>query len=235
MSATSDSVARSASDTATLTQAANGQAERSRAVVQQASASVFALVDQVEDATLKVQAMQSDAQRINDVLGVIGEIAGQTNLLALNAAIEAARAGEQGRGFAVVADEVRALAGRTQQSTAEINEMLSRLQQGVSSAVAAMEVTKTSCQSTAEKTREVTNGLDEMSGSVVRISDLSTQIAAAAEEQSAVAGEINQNMVAVRHIVDDLVTSGQRTAESTAAVQSSNEQLIAVVRRFRVK
>jgi len=235
MSATSDSVARSAGDTASLTQAANGQAERARTVVQQASASVLALVDQVEDATLKVQAMQSDAQRINDVLGVIGEIAGQTNLLALNAAIEAARAGEQGRGFAVVADEVRALAGRTQQSTAEINEMLSRLQQGVSSAVAAMEVTKASCQSTAERTREVTQGLDEMSGSVVRISDLSTQIAAAAEQQSAVAGEINQNMVAVRHIVDDLVTSGQRTAESTAAVQSSNEQLIAVVRRFRVK
>ena len=96
-------------------------------------------------------------------------------------------------------------------------------------------MTKTSCQSTAEKTREVTDGLDEMSGSVVRISDLSTQIAAAAEEQSVVAGEINQNMVAVRHIVDDLVTSGQRTAESTAAVQSSNEQLIAMVRRFRVK
>nr|WP_137279376.1 methyl-accepting chemotaxis protein [Pseudomonas rhizoryzae] len=235
MSATSESVARSAGDTASLTQAANGQAERSRAVVQQASASVLALVDQVADATLKVQAMQSDAQRINDVLGVIGEIAGQTNLLALNAAIEAARAGEQGRGFAVVADEVRALAGRTQQSTAEINEMLGRLQQGVSSAVTAMETTKASCESTAERTREVTQGLDEMSGSVVRISDLSTQIAAAAEQQSVVAGEINQNMVAVRHIVDDLVTSGQRTAESTAAVQSSNEQLIAVVRRFRVK
>ncbi|WP_410524900.1 methyl-accepting chemotaxis protein [Pseudomonas sp. DTU_2021_1001937_2_SI_NGA_ILE_001] len=234
MSATSDSVSRSASDTADLTRAANGQAEHSRLTVQQASNSVLALVEQVDDATLKVKAMETDAERINQVLGVIGEIAGQTNLLALNAAIEAARAGEQGRGFAVVADEVRALAGRTQQSTAEINEMLGRLQQGVSSAVSAMEVTKASCQSTADKTRQVTAGLDEMSGSVARISDLSTQIATAAEQQSAVAGEINQNMVAVRHMVEELVTSGTRTAEGTTAVQQSNEQLIALVGRFKV-
>ncbi|MGF7243944.1 methyl-accepting chemotaxis protein [Pseudomonas oryzihabitans] len=234
MSATADSVAHSAADTASVTHATNAQAQRSRLVVQQASVSVLSLVEQVEEASLKVQAMQTDAQRITNVLAVIGEIAGQTNLLALNAAIEAARAGEQGRGFAVVADEVRALAGRTQQSTAEINEMLSRLQQGVSSAVAAMEVTKASCQSAAAKTQEVNDGLDGMSGSVVRITDLSTQIAAAAEEQSAVAGEINQNMVAVRDIVNDLVTNGDLTTQSANAVQQYNERLITLVRRFKV-
>ncbi|HEX5841293.1 MAG TPA: methyl-accepting chemotaxis protein, partial [Pseudomonas sp.] len=133
MSSTADSVAQSASETASFTRTANDNAEKSKLVVAEASASVLALVEEVQRATERVQEMQQDAQRINDVLGVIGAIAGQTNLLALNAAIEAARAGEQGRGFAVVADEVRALAGRTQQSTSEINEMLSKLQHGVSS------------------------------------------------------------------------------------------------------
>ena len=141
MSSTAESVAQSASDTASFTQTANHNAVSSKRVVDDASNSVRALVSEVESATAKVQAMEADAQRINDVLGVIGDIAGQTNLLALNAAIEAARAGEQGRGFAVVADEVRALAARTQQSTSEINESLQRLQQGVGSAVQAMEQT----------------------------------------------------------------------------------------------
>ncbi|SIQ66477.1 methyl-accepting chemotaxis protein [Aquipseudomonas alcaligenes] len=128
MCSTADTVAPSATETASFTRDANDKAEQSRVVVAEASNSVLALVDEVDNATARVQEMQQDAQRINDVLGVIGEIAGQTNLLALNAAIEAARAGEQGRGFAVVADEVRALAGRTQQSTSEINDMLSKLQ-----------------------------------------------------------------------------------------------------------
>ena len=228
-------MAQSATETASFTRYANDKAEQSRVVVAEASNSVLALVDEVDSATARVQEMQQDAQRINDVLGVIGEIAGQTNLLALNAAIEAARAGEQGRGFAVVADEVRALAGRTQQSTSEINDMLSKLQQGVSSAVQAMEKTKASCQATADKTSRVNVGLDDMASSVGRIHDLSAQIATAAEEQSAVTEEINQNMVAIRHMVDDLVASGQQTDRSTDALLASNRRLVELVNRFKVR
>jgi len=235
MSSTAESVAHSASDTATFTQAANHNAVSSRLVVEDASTSVRSLVSEVESATAKVQAMQADAQRINDVLGVIGDIAGQTNLLALNAAIEAARAGEQGRGFAVVADEVRALAARTQQSTSEINETLQRLKDAVGSAVQAMEQTKASCQATADKTAQVTVGLDEMTNSVVHINDLSTQIATAAEEQSAVAEEINRNMVAVRHVVDELVESGASVDRSTESLLDTNGRLTAVVSRFKVR
>lgn len=235
MSSTAESVAQSASDTAAYTQTANHNALSSKLVVDDASTSVRALVSEVESATAKVQAMEADAKRINDVLGVIGDIAGQTNLLALNAAIEAARAGEQGRGFAVVADEVRALAARTQQSTSEINEMLHRLQQAVGSAVQAMEQTKVSCQTTADKTAQVTVGLDEMTNSVVHINDLSTQIATAAEEQSAVAEEINRNMVAVRHVVDELVESGVSVDRSTESLLNTNGRLTAVVNRFKVR
>ncbi len=235
MSSTAESVAQSASDTATFTQTANHNAVSSKLVVDDASSSVRSLVSEVESATAKVQAMQADAQRINDVLGVIGDIAGQTNLLALNAAIEAARAGEQGRGFAVVADEVRALAARTQQSTSEINETLQRLKDAVGSAVQAMEQTKASCQATADKTAQVTVGLDEMTNSVVHINDLSTQIATAAEEQSAVAEEINRNMVAVRHVVDELVESGVSVDRSTESLLGTNARLTALVNRFRVR
>lgn len=235
MSSTAESVAQSASDTATFTQTANQNAVSSRLIVEEASNSVRSLVSEVESATAKVLAMEVDAQRINDVLSVIGDIAGQTNLLALNAAIEAARAGEQGRGFAVVADEVRALAARTQQSTSEINETLQRLQQAVGSAVLAMEQTKSSCQATADKTAQVTVGLDEMAGSVVHINDLSIQIATAAEEQSAVAEEINRNMVAVRHVVDELVESGVSVDRSAESLLNTNGRLGSVVSRFKVR
>jgi methyl-accepting chemotaxis protein len=235
MGATADSVAQSASETASFTRTANDNAEKSKLVVAEASASVLALVEEVQRATERVQEMQQDAQRINDVLGVIGAIAGQTNLLALNAAIEAARAGEQGRGFAVVADEVRALAGRTQQSTSEINEMLSKLQQGVSSAVQAMEQTKASCEATANTTSRVNVSLDDMASAVGRIHDLSAQIATAAEQQSAVTEEINRNMAAIRHMVDELVSSGLQADKSTEALLGSNNRLLQLMNRFKVK
>ncbi|KPW17724.1 Methyl-accepting chemotaxis protein [Pseudomonas amygdali pv. aesculi] len=227
MSSTADEVARSAAQTASFTQSANENAQVSKTVVADASDSVNALISEVDSATSKVQSMEQDAKRINAVLAVIGEIAGQTNLLA-------ARAGEQGRGFAVVADEVRALAARTQASTSEINEMLGSLQQGVSAAVAAMEKTRQSCQTTAGKTTAVTSGLDDMTRSVLQINDLSTQIATAAEEQSAVSEEISRNIIAVRHIVEELVEGGSSNERSTAALSESNTRLIALVRRFKV-
>lgn len=234
MSSTADSVAHSANETASFTEQANKHAAHSRQTVQEAADSVLDLISEVDAATARVQAMQQDARRINEVLSVIGEIAGQTNLLALNAAIEAARAGEQGRGFAVVADEVRALAARTQQSTAQIDEMLAALQNAVDAAVGAMERTRDSCQATADKTTRVNSGLDQMADSTNRIHDLSAQIAAAAEEQSAVSGEINRNMVAVRDMVEELVQSGVTVGSSTDALSASNDRLIAMVNRFKL-
>ena len=206
----------------------------SRKVVGSASASVVALIDEVDLAAAKVLEMQEDAKQIGSVLGVIGGIAAQTNLLALNAAIEAARAGEQGRGFAVVADEVRALAARTQNSTAEVGSMLSRLTQGVAEAVVAMEQTKRSCQAAADTTGQVTGGLDSMADSVVQIHDLSSQIATAAEEQSRVTEEINRNMVSIRDMLNLLVENGGNTEQSAATLLGSNRQLLALVHRFKV-
>ncbi|KRP66753.1 methyl-accepting chemotaxis protein [Pseudomonas orientalis] len=235
MSSTADTVAQNAAETAAFTQRANEHADRSRVVVGEASTSVSALIGEVASATHTVENMRQDAARITETLGVIGAIAGQTNLLALNAAIEAARAGEQGRGFAVVADEVRALAARTQASTSQINEMLARLTTGVSSSVAAMENTQASCQSAADATARVNTGLDEMAGSVSHINNLSTQIATAAEQQSAVTEEINRSMVQIRQMVEELVESGHATETNTQSLLEANGRVIALMGRFKVR
>ena len=235
MSSTADTVAQNAAETASFTQRANEHADRSRVVVGEASTSVSALIGEVASATHTVENMRQDAARITETLGVIGAIAGQTNLLALNAAIEAARAGEQGRGFAVVADEVRALAARTQASTSQINEMLARLTTGVSSSVTAMENTQASCQSAADATARVNTGLDEMAGSVSHINNLSTQIATAAEQQSAVAEEINRSMVQIRHMVEELVESGHATETNTQSLLDANGRVITLMNRFKVR
>ncbi|MBN0978854.1 methyl-accepting chemotaxis protein [Pseudomonas hygromyciniae] len=235
MSSTADTVAQNAAETASFTQRANEHADRSRVVVGEASTSVSALIGEVASATHTVENMRQDAARITETLGVIGAIAGQTNLLALNAAIEAARAGEQGRGFAVVADEVRALAARTQASTSQINEMLARLTTGVSSSVTAMENTQASCQSAADATARVNTGLDEMAGSVSHINNLSTQIATAAEQQSAVTEEINRSMVQIRHMVEELVESGHATQTNTQSLLDANGRVITLMNRFKVR
>ena len=235
MSSTADTVAQNAAETAAFTQRANEHADRSRVVVGEASSSVGALIGEVASATHTVENMRQDAARITETLEVIGAIAGQTNLLALNAAIEAARAGEQGRGFAVVADEVRALAARTQASTSQINEMLTRLTTGVNSSVAAMENTQASCQSAADATARVNTGLDEMAGSVSHINNLSTQIATAAEQQSAVTEEINRSMVQIRQMVEALVQSGHATENNTQSLLEANGRVISLMSRFKVR
>jgi len=235
MSSTADSVAQSAAQSATFTQKSSDEAHQSKNVVEGAVSGVADLVNEVEAMALNIQTMNEDTHKISTVLSVIGEIADQTNLLALNAAIEAARAGEQGRGFAVVADEVRTLAARTQQSTSEINEMLTRLRSGADTVVRAMDATKSSCQQTADTTASVNDSLDSMTNSVMQINDLGIQIATAAEEQSSVTEEINRNMTMIQNMVSQLTENGEKTMDSTHTLASSNEQLVAIVGQFKLK
>lgn len=235
MSSTADSVAQSAAQSATYTQKSTDEAHQSKNVVEGAVRGVADLVNEVEAMALNIQTMNEDTHKISSVLSVIGEIADQTNLLALNAAIEAARAGEQGRGFAVVADEVRTLAARTQQSTSEINEMLTRLRGGADTVVRAMDITKASCQQTADTTASVNDSLDSMTNSVMQINDLGIQIATAAEEQSSVTEEINRNMTMIQNMVSQLTENGEKTMDSTHTLASSNEQLVAIVAQFKLR
>jgi len=235
MSSTSESVAQNAADTSINTQKANDEAILSKTIVTEASNSVISLVDEVDSASASINTMSGNTQEIIKALSVIGEIADQTNLLALNAAIEAARAGEQGRGFAVVADEVRSLAARTQTSTAQINKILSTLSNDADNAVAAMDVTRSSCQRTAENTARVTDSLDKMTNFIIHINDLSAQIATASEEQSVVTEEVNRNMNNISEMVKELTRSGQETLDSTQNLASANSQLDSLVKKFKLQ
>ncbi|TKB55065.1 methyl-accepting chemotaxis protein [Ferrimonas aestuarii] len=235
MSEAAHSIARDAVQTAELTQSAAQEANQSKEVVKDAVASSSELINQVETMEQRIQAMTSDTKRIESVLDVIGSIAEQTNLLALNAAIEAARAGEQGRGFAVVADEVRALAARTQESTSEINTMLNSLSHASQEVVAAMDETKQVCEHSAHNTASVSQSLDTMTNSIVAIDELSAQISAAAEEQSTVTKEINLNMSQIQELVGELGDTGRQLLGETEQLQSSNQQLGSVVSRFKLQ
>lgn len=234
LSATADTVAQNAADTAENTKKADIEAQSSKESVSQASLSMSSLTQEVQSAATNIHTMNDNTKEIVNVLKVIGDIAEQTNLLALNAAIEAARAGEQGRGFAVVADEVRALASRTQTSTKEINELLEKLQKDASRAVSAMDETKVTCEQTAENANKVAAGLDSVSDSIIEINDLSSQIATASEEQSSVAEEVNRNMTTIREMVLNLTENGKATLDSTQNLATVNSQLSSLVGKFKV-
>ena len=235
MSESARTVAESVTQSNHITDSASKEATQSIIIVNNAVETVSSLVSDVEQMSERIANMNKDAIKISEVLTVIGAISEQTNLLALNAAIEAARAGEQGRGFAVVADEVRALAARTQNSTTEISDMLAKLLEGTDSVVAAMDKTKNQCQTTADKTSEVSGSLNIMSTSVSEIDDLSTQIAAATEQQSTVAEELSRNMLAIRDIVESLVVSGRQTVSATESLSYSNHELDRLVSNFKLK
>lgn len=235
MSESARTVAESVTQSNHITDSASKEAKQSIIIVNNAVETVSSLVSDVEQMSERIANMNKDAIKISEVLTVIGAISEQTNLLALNAAIEAARAGEQGRGFAVVADEVRALAARTQNSTTEISDMLAKLLEGTDSVVAAMGKTKNQCQTTADKTSEVSGSLNIMSTSVSEIDDLSTQIAAATEQQSTVAEELSRNMLAIRDIVESLVVSGRQTVSATESLSYSNHELDRLVSNFKLK
>jgi len=235
MSATADSVAESALTASQLTDDTSQQAAKCKEQVNHSVSSIKALVNDVDNMSDSIFTLNSDIDKIGNVLSVIGGIAEQTNLLALNAAIEAARAGEQGRGFAVVADEVRSLASRTQDSTKEINEMLAKLQSGTASVVNAMENTKEACQASAQATENSTFSLDTMSNSIAEINSLNIQIATAAEQQSVTTNEISHNMNMIQNMIVELEKSGIETQTSAKEIEKSKYQLDEVVEYFKLK
>jgi methyl-accepting chemotaxis protein len=235
MSATANTVAQNASDAAQSTKEAENIGVNSLDVVSQAQAKVRNLVTDVESTASSLQTMSAETKEINKVLSVIGGIAEQTNLLALNAAIEAARAGEQGRGFAVVADEVRALASRTQSSTEEVERALSRLLNGNEKVVQAMDGTKITCSEAYQSTEKVSQSLNELSGFVTAINDLNIQIATAAEEQSSVTQEISRNMASLGEIVSQLNSNGNNTLDQAESITNVNEQLVKMLGLFKLR
>ena len=233
MSSTAQEVASSAANAATATSAASHEAADAQGVVATATRSINDLVGEVDQASQVIGQLEQETSKIGSVVEVIRGIAEQTNLLALNAAIEAARAGEQGRGFAVVADEVRSLAGRTQQSTLEINSMLQRLQAGVAQAVQVMDTSQERSQQTVQETSKIAHSLDGVATAVDTINEMNLQIATAAEEQNAVSEEINRNLVAIQHIVEQLALAAEDSERSTRDLADTGHQLNDLVSRFR--
>lgn len=235
MSATASAIAQSADEAAKLTDRTNRYAEESKQSVTGAVHSVNDLVTQVVSMSDTITRMSDDTKQINSVLQVIGDIAEQTNLLALNAAIEAARAGEQGRGFAVVADEVRALAARTQQSTAQINEMLAKLKSTTENVVNEMGSTRTRCEETAERTNHVMDTLNVVTDSVAEINNLNTLVATSAMEQRQVTDEVSKNMAAIQEIIRQLNSNAAQTNSVSDELDDTSQALSAVVNRFKVR
>ncbi|ENM5773141.1 methyl-accepting chemotaxis protein [Vibrio mimicus] len=235
MSASASAIAQSADDAALLTERTNRYADESKQTVSGAVNSVNGLVTQVSSMAETITRMSEDTKQITTVLQVIGAIAEQTNLLALNAAIEAARAGEQGRGFAVVADEVRALASRTQQSTSQINDMLATLKTTTENVVKEMDSTRIHCEETAERTNHVMDSLNVVTDSVVEINNLNTLIATSAMEQRQVTQEVSKNMAAIQEMVRELNNNAAQVTSVSDELQNTSHGLGDVVGRFRVQ
>lgn len=218
MSATSQEVARSAAMAVTSAEQVNTETLNGRRLVESSVDGIEKLAGEIENSVKVINKLADDSGSISRVLEVIKGVAEQTNLLALNAAIEAARAGEQGRGFAVVADEVRTLARRTQQSTEEIEQMIARLQDGVSGAVKAMGASHNMTGATVDASLKVQDALGNILKAVTQIVDQSQQIAAAAEEQTAVSHDIDHNIVQINQ-------AGERTAEGAAQAEQSSTRM----------
>ena len=234
MTATAQDVARNATHAAQAASNADQAANQGLGIVRDTSQSIAALADEIGRAVGVVQNLARDSENINAILVAIRAIAEQTNLLALNAAIEAARAGEQGRGFAVVADEVRNLAQKTQQATEEIQQMIQQLQQGTRDVVRVMEDSQSKTDVSVQQAAKAADALESITRAVSVINDMNTQIASAAEEQSAVAEDINRNVINIGQVANEVAGGADESSTASAELTKLAEQQRRLINQFRV-
>ena len=234
MSVSIQEVASSTSDAADVSGQAEAQSNKGNAVVDETVTAIQKLSDSMQQTTSVIHELSKDSDEIGTVLDVIRGIAEQTNLLALNAAIEAARAGEQGRGFAVVADEVRTLAQRTQESTTEIQNVIERLQTGVKSTVETMESSQESVTAGVEYAKEAGNVLSELNAAISRLGDMNTRISSAAGEQSSVSEMINENIHRISRVAEQTAEISNKNLTASNDLKEITGHLHELVGKFKV-
>lgn len=232
MASATNEIAANAENTATAAQQSAASSFQGKELVNKTRSSINSLADEVTQATEVIEDLSRHAQSISSILATIQGIAEQTNLLALNAAIEAARAGEQGRGFAVVADEVRVLSRRTQDSTQEVHATIETLQRTTAKAVSLMESSQMLAGNSVEDANAAVKALEEITQAVNVISDMAGQIATAAEEQTQVTGEITQNTVAIKDVTDEITEAAKSDLTQAQALKARANDLNAQVATF---
>jgi len=234
MSATSQDVSKNAGGAAASASSADKEALEAKSVVAMTIDSIGLLANEIENGVQVINDLGIDVDNITSMVGVIQGIAEQTNLLALNAAIEAARAGEQGRGFAVVADEVRSLASKTQSTTEEIQEMITRLQQGTQSAVTVMQSSKEKGASTVQEVNKTDKSLEDIVLAVSTINDMNTQIASAAGEQTLAIDEISRSITNIADVADQTANGAKNTESSCVRLSELAQEISQQLGQFKV-
>lgn len=234
MATTVQEISRNAEEAANSAENANNYSQDGQKIVDQTILAINRLSQDIGNAGSAIAEVEKDSENIGGVLDVIKSIAEQTNLLALNAAIEAARAGEQGRGFAVVADEVRSLASRTQESTAEIQSMIESLQKASQNAVAVMTSSKINAESCVEQSAKAREALKSITDSVSQINEMNSHIATSSEEQRAVTEEINRNIITISNMSDNTADTATQATQSSASMAQLTKDLKRQIEHFKI-